>query len=254
MKKTTLFMSTPLSGTHLHLSKEKQHHLIHVLRLKPKQMLRLVFEHSPHICTAKIEKITKSYIQLSQLRYEPVKAKPYNITLAQCLPKQDKMRDILSSCTALGISTFQPIVSQFCEQKAISEHKWARWQTCILRAAEQSHQQALPSLLEATTLYDFVENHSKTYDKLLLCYEDSSLTSHILCNIELPQNSPQKICLVIGPEGGFSEDEIKHCRNTGFSICSLGESTLRTEIAGFSALSMIVGTLDKLANNCVAKI
>ena len=164
-----------------------------------------------------------------------------NVTLFQGLPKADKMELIIQKCTELGVSTIVPIITDRVivkiEDKNIDK-KLERWNRIALEAGKQSGRQKIPVVENPIKLKNLIENISK-YDILLLPYEcEKDVT--IKSVLRSLNKDCKNIAIMIGPEGGFSEEEIKLLDLENVKRVTLGPRILRTETAGLATLAMVL--------------
>ena len=116
--------------------------------------------------------------------------------------------------------------------------KLERFQKIAKEASEQSFRLIIPKVLDILNLKEI---DFKNYDKLILCYEESSKSGDLINFKKIIKSLKQddKIAVVIGPEGGIDESELKYLENLGFVCCGLGPRILRTETAASYVLSSI---------------
>lgn len=170
---------------------------------------------------------------------------PAKIYLFQGLPKGDKMEFIIQKAVELGIHQVIPVAASRCvvkldEKKAAA--KRARWQGIAQAAAKQSKRGVIPEVTEVSSFARAVETAAQM-DMALIPYElaeDMSRTKEILGKLR----PGQKVAVFIGPEGGFSEEEIFLAQERGILPITLGKRILRTETAGLVALSWIMYLLE----------
>jgi 16S rRNA (uracil1498-N3)-methyltransferase len=223
------------------LTEPEYHHLCRVLRIKKNEIIEIVIDEK-QLLIAKITHIDSNSISFShETKKEITKPNRPKITLAQSLPKQDKFSAILRMCTELDIDNFIPIISErvigeFSDAKI--NKRMIRWQNILFSACMQSRRSAIPHLQKPLSLESFFsENESNNYDLRLACWEvERKIT---LKNILARHNSPKNIVLFIGPEGGYSEKEIKLLSESGCQSVSLGETVLKVEHAGFLACANV---------------
>lgn len=163
------------------------------------------------------------------------------LTLCFSLTKREKVEWILQKCTEIGVSKFQPYVSERSVSRldSLEENRRLRWQTIIREAAEQSECSRLPDLLEVVSFDVILGEHSREA-QALIAYEGANATN-TLRQISLKRTST---ILLIGPEGGFSDDEAEKAIRSGFQPFSLGKRILRMETACMVASALV---LDRLA-------
>lgn len=167
------------------------------------------------------------------------------IVLFQGLPKGDKMELIIQKAVELGVYKIVPVSMKNCVVK-LDEKKAAkkveRWQAIAESAAKQSKRTVIPQI-DKPLSYKLAIERAKELDVTLVPYENErgmDATRHIMGQLK----KEQSIGIIIGPEGGFSPEEIKLADDNGMHRISLGRRILRTETAGLATLAMLVFNLD----------
>ncbi len=171
---------------------------------------------------------------------------PSKIYLFQGLPKVDKMELIVQKAVELGAYQIIPMATKRCvvkldEKKA--ENKIKRWQAISEAAAKQSKRAIIPEVTMPMTFKQAVDM-AKGMDVKIIPYENAKgieETKRIIEGIE-PGKS---IAVFIGPEGGFSEQEIELCKENEIMPITLGKRILRTETAGFTIISWLMYHLER---------
>jgi 16S rRNA (uracil1498-N3)-methyltransferase len=160
------------------------------------------------------------------------------IALAQSLPKGPKIDLILKQGTEAGVNRFIPLVTQ----RSISrpdesqfEHKNNRWQKILVEACRQCGRNDVPQLDEVTDWKKCLELFSE-FDQVLLPYEKEAPT---LKTVLESNSTARKILVLVGPEGGWSKDEVQEAQQKGAAAVHLPTPILRTETAGLVIVSMI---------------
>ena len=221
-------------------------HIKNVLRYKIGDVLDICDESGTRYKT-KIDDFDNNKIKLKIIEISSETTEPnINVTLFQGLPKSDKMDMIIQKCTELGIKEIVPVIMDRVIIKLDEKNeakKQERWQKIAKEASKQSGRQVVPIIQNATNLKNIIENLSK-YDIVIVPYECEK--DHMLKKVlQNGENKFKNIAIIIGPEGGFSDDDIKilsECKN--LTKVSLGSRILRTETAGFATLAMIMYELD----------
>lgn len=155
-----------------------------------------------------------------------------DITLFQALPKGDKLSFIVQKCTELGARAIVPFLSQYTEEEKFNKER-------MQRVAKEACKQCGRSLLcEVKDLTDFdgIIEMLKDYDLVILPYENAEFGR--MGNVE-GLKTAEKIAVIIGSEGGFSEEEAERAEKAGAKIVSLGKRILRCETAGLVAIALI---------------
>lgn len=214
-------------------------HLRRVLRLRPGERVTLFddrgWEHEGVIDSYGPE---TGFVNVVK-SYQPERESLLDITLAQALGKGDKMDLIVEKATELGVGTIIPFLSSRTvphPDGARMERRRARWEKIALSAAKQSGRTRIPEVLEFRDFETFVRGAWPSELKLLL-WEKESVCGLGEIHAERPQL--QSVLLAIGPEGGFSSEEVAKAYEHGFRSVRLGKRILRTETAALAALSLV---------------
>ena len=161
------------------------------------------------------------------------------IHLIQAIPKGPKLDFIIQKSTELGVNAITPVISERSVVRIEKERvkdKSERWKRIALEAAQQSNRMDVPDVALPVTLRDFLSSFIKAdLNLLLLEGEQRSGIRDLRHRVQDVKN----ITLLIGPEGGFSESEVRMAIEKGFIPVSLGELILRTETAPVVALSIL---------------
>jgi 16S rRNA (uracil1498-N3)-methyltransferase len=175
-----------------------------------------------------------------------VKTQP--IILFQALPKGEKMSLIARQAAEAGITEIVPFVSEFsfARIKEGEGPKFSRWERVIKEARQQSGSATATIIRPSLTmdeLFEYWEKLKKTGALGLLFHhqplEKTSLHGYL-------ENDPQLVVFVIGPEGGFSDNEVYRFRENGFNPLTIGDTILRTETAAlYCAAAVKVLLLEK---------
>ncbi len=169
---------------------------------------------------------------------------PYAITLAQALPESSKMDWIIEKAVELGVAGVQPLSAQRCVVRLSAERaekRQSHWQGIIVSASEQSGRNRLAQLAPVTDFGRWIAQQDIHKRILLSPRADQSLADWAR------HQPPQAVTLVIGPEGGFSDDEENLAIAHGAMALSMGPRVLRTETAGLAALAMLTGAWGDIA-------
>lgn len=161
---------------------------------------------------------------------------PYSLTLAQALPEGSKMDWIIEKAVELGVSTIVPVAAQRSVVR-LSEERAAKkiehWKGVISAAAEQCGRNRLPHLSDPVGFMSWVVQQDMHSRILFTPRAEQSLSEWAR------HHPPQALCLLIGPEGGLSEQEEDAALAHGMIPLSLGPRVLRTETAGLAAVAAI---------------
>lgn len=209
-------------------------HIVKVLRLKPGQEL-VLFDESSFEHIGKIIEINKKEIKVSIVNSTKIMSKSdVNLTLLHGIPKGNKMDFIVEKATELGVDSIVPVVT---ERSQVREtNKALRWNRIAIESSKQCGRVTTPKIHDPIRFKD-AEIYSRNGGLRLIFYERcKTKLSDYIKSVSKPTAN---IIIFIGPEGGFSEFEIKLAMEWGFSPIGLGPRTLRTETAGIVAVVLI---------------
>ena len=217
------------------------HHLLHVMRAKKGDEIEAVANEKLYCC--EIESISPLSIKA---KYEiPTDSElPNQVTLFFALAKGDKIDFVIQKATELGVSKIVLFKSERCvvkyEEKDVIR-KLERFNKIAKEASEQSHRLKVPEIVGVVDLKNIPS--SLLADINLLAYEkQAGQTTSFLESVD----KNKSISVFIGPEGGFSEEEINWLVNkSSCKLISLGKRILRTETAALYALSVLGFLLEK---------
>lgn len=215
------------------------YHMSRVLRMKPGERVTLIAEDG-QAAIAVIQQVEESCIRLCPEEIiKEERESPVKVSLAQCLPKSDKMDYIVQKAVELGVDSIIPVISQNTVVRYDAKKKAervSRWQKIAGEAAKQSGRLQVPvvtAVQDIAQLFQYIDKESK----VLLLYEgqaDSTLKQ------VLRKGDSRHYTIIVGPEGGFSPDEVQLCRSLGALIITLGPRILRTETAPVAAISIVM--------------
>lgn len=216
------------------LSEDDSYHIIKVMRNKIGDKIEVVIDNNLFIC-----EIVEINNLVKVRRVEEVECDselPCYVTIAQSLVKEQKMDLILQKSCELGVSEIIPINATRSIVKLDKKEtkKIDRWNKILKEASEQSKRVVIPRVNEIMDIKDLA---NLDYDIKILCTVNELSTS--LKNVLSKDLNNLKILLVIGPEGGFTDNEEKILIDKGFISTSFGRRVLRTETASLYALSII---------------
>ncbi len=230
---------------------EDVNHISNVLRMRKEDELQICNQDTAENYMAKILTSSKEYVECQILEKINYTTEPnVNITLFQGIPKFEKMELIIQKNTEIGIKEIIPVIMDRTVVKLndkLTTKKIERWQKIAEIAAKQSMRDIIPKIENVIKIKD-IEKLKDYYDVILVAYEneDKNLLKTEL-KILKEQNNDSKVCniaIVIGPEGGISENEIEILKQCNAKFVSLGKRILRTETAGIVMASNILYELD----------
>lgn len=211
--------------TSFELSEESSKHAVQVLRMEVGETI-LLTNGKGGLFTASISIAHKKHCQVSILSATEIPApfKQHSIAVSP-LKNNSRIEWFLEKATELGIHRITPLICQRTEKQVVKQE---RWQQILIAAMLQSQQAWLPKLDAPTRFTDFVQAAHNNTKLIAHCLpnEKKALTSFAAAN---------NCCILIGPEGDFSDAEIDTAIAAGFQPVSLGDTRLRTETAALTA-------------------
>ena len=233
--KTRLFVSGQLiNGGELVLEGDRARYLGRVLRLAVGDDVS-VFNGEGGEWSAGIDAMTKSTVTLSiGAQAESETESALKIHLVQGISRGERMDFVVQKATELGVKRITPLLTEYGVVKldaARAEKRRDHWQNIAVSACEQSGRTRLPLIDTPMALKDWFGNKPTEVDAELILAPGAPAS---LASIAAPET---KVCVLIGPEGGFSHTEYEDADVAGFRAVSLGPRVLRTETAAIAALT-----------------
>jgi len=215
-----------------HLTKEQTHYLRDVMRLKTGDKLSIF--NTQGEWNAIIESYEKNETKIKIMEKVRDKNNEKNIWLAFSPIKQNPLNFVIQKGTELGVQKFIPILS---ERTVVREINIERVKKIITESSEQSNRISVPEINKPESLKNFLSQFPK---KASLIFCDINSTENSLKNILKNNNNEEPVCVLIGPEGDFSENERKMIidLNQTHSI-SLAKNILKAETAALSAITIV---------------
>ena len=236
MRKTRLFIDADIvSGGELQLDGERARYLGRVLRMRPGDSLT-VFNGNDGEFRASIAAIGKSSVAvLVECPIETASESALKIHLVQGVSRGERMDYVVQKATELGVKRITPVFTDYGVVKLDSGRAAKRrghWQQVAESACEQCGRIRPPLVEVPVTLNQWLGTKPAGTDLDLILRPGAAMA---LAAVAAPQI---KVCLLIGPEGGFSQDEYDAAEAAGFATISLGPRILRTETAAVAALTI----------------
>ena len=221
---------------------EAAHHLGRVLRAQKGQLYELSDGASAWL--ARIESVTRDRVEFSLLEQLAAPRSAVEITLLLAIVKFDAFEWALEKATELGVSSIVPLATARSEKTllAAAAKRSSRWQKILLESSQQSRRLKLPQLVAVAKPAEAFPPHKDKFSVILSERPEAPPIRKVLQDVNVPSASsvPAKYAvLAIGPEGGWTDDELSAARASGFHEASLGHLILRTETAVVSALSVL---------------
>ncbi|MDO5650981.1 MAG: 16S rRNA (uracil(1498)-N(3))-methyltransferase [Moraxella sp.] len=227
------FINSPLNaGQSLQLSDTVYHHWCKVLRAKIGDTA-ILFNGTGGEYTATLTDISKQFATVHITDHNLIdRTLPYHITLAQAISKGERMDYTIQKACEMGVSAIQLIISERSDRLRYERDnkKLAHWQGIAIAACEQCGMNIIPQILAPISLVEYVANCT---DKLKLVMALGS------SNFAPSTPLADTISILVGAEGGLTDDETNLAITHGFAPWTLGERILRTETAGIVAMASL---------------
>ena len=237
-----------IDGQKVRLTDEDNNHIRNVLRMKAGDEI-IVCDGYGKDYHCRLEELSKDRVEAKilsmSLSYTEL---PVRIVLFQGMPKKDKMEFIIQKAVELGVAEVIPVNTKRTvvrlEDEKKEQKKLERWQAIAKAAAMQSMRGIVPQIGKVCSFTEALE-YAKQLDAAVIPYENArgiAQTRKVIS--ELAEKRVRSVGIFIGPEGGFSEDEIQKAMEDGILPITLGKRILRTETAGMTVLSLIMYHLE----------
>lgn len=228
-----LFYSKDFSRTHPVLDEKESHHAINVLRLQPNDQVS-VSDGQGRIFFGKIKEVQKKKCSILIQDEKPLvenSAKGFHLAVSPT-KSLDRMEWMVEKCTELGIERITFLKSRYSERKEINLTKL---EAIAVSAMKQSQRAYLPVFINMVNFTDFIQSQEVSTHYFIACQYDSLEVNEWVKKLPLASNN----CIMIGPEGGFSEEEIILAVQNNIQPISLGKQRLRTETAAVGACHLM---------------
>lgn len=222
-------------------------HIKNVLRCQKGEHIEICNSETSKNYLCEINKIEKEEIECNILENLRSNVETdIKVTIFQGLPKADKMEYIIQKSVELGAYDITPVEMKRCIVKLNEkdkEKKIQRWQKIAEVAAKQCKRDIIPKINNITNV-KLICNIIQNYDIILVAYEkekERTLKSELK---KIKEYNQKNIGIIIGPEGGLEEDDVKLLEESGAKVITLGNRILRTETVALNVLSNIMYELE----------
>ncbi|MBI4672290.1 MAG: 16S rRNA (uracil(1498)-N(3))-methyltransferase [Chloroflexi bacterium] len=213
------------------------HQIRDVLRMRPTQEI-FVLDNAGNEYRVRLSQFTRESVRGEILEKRRARGEPQTkIILYQALLKADKFEWVLQKGTEIGIAGFVPLTTARAIASNVGKQKFARWTQIVTEAAEQAGRGKIPPLGTLQPLAQAFEAAQKLGGALFVPWENESAQD---LKRALDDSNAETIHLFIGPEGGFTNQEIEMAHAYGAQSITLGPRILRAETAGLVAASAIL--------------
>ena len=230
---------------HIVICGEDAHHMTHVLRMRCGESVVVCvpdtgIEYETTFVSGG-DPVLLQIVSEKRTETEP----PYKAVVYQALCKGDKMETVIQKAVETGAVRIVPIITSRATVKwdpKDGARKVDRWQKIASEAAKQCGRGVIPTVASPMRFADTLDEIAG-WDLPLFCYEGEGVRSLPRCT-DAVDGIPEKIAIVVGPEGGFAPEEAEMARKRGIQMCGLGKRILRTETAAVFVLACLSQTYE----------
>lgn len=231
------WIADEVSGNTAALTGAHADHLVRVLRARVGQEFDIAA--GPTVRRGRIVTLTEGRVEF-ELAEEITATPSANVTLLLAIFKFDRMEWAIEKCTELGVSRIVPVIARRTDAHLASaaSKRAERWRKIALQAAEQSRCAAPPEISDPIKFKDAIS----LAGAIRIVLSESEQQSQLRDALNARQNN-EEIQLAIGPEGGWTEDELQLFQKSGWIAASLGSTILRAETAAIAATAIAISQL-----------
>ncbi|WP_274651940.1 RsmE family RNA methyltransferase [Paenibacillus humicola] len=240
-------------GSRVVLTGDDARHALRVMRMEPGDRF-IASDGASREAVAAVTAADNGRVEAEIIFELPMDGEPkWPVTVAQALPKGDKMELVIQKGTEIGAAAFAPFQSermivQYDDKKEAK--RLERWSKIAKEAAEQAHRSRIPAVEPVRTWRELTASMA-AYDLVLFCYEKEGGSGgtglrealNAFRKERLAAGATERglrVMLVVGPEGGFTPREAEEAEAAGAVIVGLGRRILRTETAAMAALACLM--------------
>jgi 16S rRNA (uracil1498-N3)-methyltransferase len=227
------FVDNPISGDRVTLSGPEAHHLIHVMRAMPGTRVTL-FDGGGDDFTAAVHRVGRNEVELSILSRASINRElPFELTLGVALPKGDRQKWLVEKAVELGVTRIVPLRTDRAVAQPV-EQALARLRRAVIEASKQCGRNRLLRIDEPQSWPAFVAGAADSVCRLL-AHPGAAANDQLASSI-----GSRAVIAAIGPEGGFTDDEVALAVSAGWQLVNLGPRILRVETAAILLAAMAV--------------
>ena len=224
------YSAEPIEGTTVTLAGNEAHHLLHVMRAKPGFEL-IVFDGQGGEFAAEVTACQRSSVELTVGPRKDIERElPCELTLAVALPKGDRQRWLLEKAVELGVTRLVPLQTVRSVGKGEANAKLARY---VIEASKQCGRNRLMEIASPVAWPDLVKE--ATSGQRLLAHPGGQPLAAIDCQTK----ADETLLIAVGPEGGFTDEEVSLAVEAGWAAVGLGARILRIETAAVALVSAL---------------
>jgi len=235
MRQSRIYTPQSLSSAeNIELTGSAAHYLVRVLRVSKGAPL-ILFNGDGKDYSAEISSIESQRVLVRLLDSRIAgKESPLKITLVQAVCRGERMDYAIQKATELGVHCIQPLISQRVEvrlDESRQAKRTAHWQGVVVSACEQSGRAVVPEVKNAVSVLEWISDADESPRLVLDPFAENKLSGFSV--------EGNRISILVGPEGGFADEEMQQFSVNGVVGLSLGPRVLRTETAGPAAIAVL---------------
>jgi 16S rRNA (uracil1498-N3)-methyltransferase len=225
------FCEQPIETSEVVLGDSEAHHIANVLRYRPGEQVTL-FDGSGREYLAEILNVHRREVRLRIISVRAIDRElAFRLVLAVALPRGDRQDWLIQKAVELGVAELVPLKTERAVAIPSAKSQY-RWRRTVVEAAKQSGRNRMMSIRSAIQFFEYL---SEPFAGLRYIAQLEP-QGRPLCELvqEASLTTDTSVCVAIGPEGGFSDDEQRRAQNCGWQPIDLGARTLRTETAAIA--------------------
>lgn len=223
-----------LQENQLLLTPQQQHYLLRVLRLRDGDQF-IAMNGMGKWWLTKLQGTQGEIVEILEVKTEL----PVSITLMMALPKGNGFDEVIRCCTELGVTSIAPVLSDRSLLNP-SPQKLERWRRIASESAEQSERAVIPTILEPVAFKTAINENTASHSYICEARGDYPHLKQVINNAKIAR----EIIIAIGPEGGWTDQELEIAVKSGFVAISLGCRILRAVTAPIVAISLIAANFE----------
>lgn len=236
------FYATRIESTQAWIEGRTARHLIDVLRAKPGQVYEIAW--SGRAWLGRIATVGRDRLSFDLLEELEETTTELQLELAPAIVKFDPFEWMLEKATELGATRIHPLITRRTEPRLgeAAAKRVERWERILVDATQQSRRTAPPEMMHAVRLQEFLQQEGGRAEEtgtLRFIASELGETQPLRRLLEAFATPPKRCLVLIGPEGGWTEDEAAAAQTAGFRPISLGPRILRAETASIAVLAAL---------------
>ena len=229
--------------------KENFSHIAKSLRIKKGENLLLIDENQIQYETV-VDDISNKEITVSvKNSYKSCRRLDFRLYLAQSPLRSDAQSRVIEKATELGADAVYPVYTDNCAlAESVIKKKIPKWQRIMYEASKQCERAYIPECYELSSLEKILSLKDSNFKIVAFCERYTDLTLHEYCS-KYPIKKDEKLIVIIGPEGGFSQKEFNLFKSNNIPMLTLGNLILKADTAVTVALGNIIYEFNNYRKN-----